>query len=243
MPSGEDSIEGLSLTFTSVTRHNSGVYICEADNGFGQPSSAVLKLDVQHAPEIEQEETFVHSREGDETEAICVVHSSPRAEVTWYKNNQPLDSSRNQITHIGNRHKLTIPVTSKESFGQYTCRATNQYGESSKTTEISGKAEPAIIKSDQKGTEYNRFHLEWTAISFSPITTFKIEYKALGSSSWKSDEATAIRLPHEEKVFTGSYVLTRLKPATVYEARISSLNKYGYSNPSKVFKFATRGAD
>lgn len=47
MPSGEDNIRGLSLTYTAVTRHHSGIYICSADNGFGQPSVANLKLDVQ----------------------------------------------------------------------------------------------------------------------------------------------------------------------------------------------------
>ena len=46
MPTGEDRIEGSSLNFTSVTRHHSGIYICSADNGFGQPSVANLKLDV-----------------------------------------------------------------------------------------------------------------------------------------------------------------------------------------------------
>jgi hypothetical protein len=47
MPGGEDSIRGLSVTFTAVTRHHSGHYLCSADNGFGQPSVANLKLDVQ----------------------------------------------------------------------------------------------------------------------------------------------------------------------------------------------------
>ncbi len=47
MPGGEDSIRGLSVTFTSVTRHHSGHYMCSADNGFGQPSTASIKLDVQ----------------------------------------------------------------------------------------------------------------------------------------------------------------------------------------------------
>lgn len=47
MPSGEDEIRGLSLTYTSVTRHHSGNYVCTADNGFGTPSETVLKLDVQ----------------------------------------------------------------------------------------------------------------------------------------------------------------------------------------------------
>ena len=47
MPNGEDSMKGLSLTYTKVTRHHSGVYICSADNGFGEPTTAILKLDVQ----------------------------------------------------------------------------------------------------------------------------------------------------------------------------------------------------
>ena len=47
MPTGEDNIRGLSLTYQAVTRHHSGIYICSADNGFGQPSLANLKLDVQ----------------------------------------------------------------------------------------------------------------------------------------------------------------------------------------------------
>ena len=42
-------------------------------------------LFVADAPEIEQEETFIHTGEGDETEVICVVHSSPKADVSWFK--------------------------------------------------------------------------------------------------------------------------------------------------------------
>ena len=47
LPSGETEIHALSLTYTAVTRHHSGNYICSADNGFGEPSETVLKLDVQ----------------------------------------------------------------------------------------------------------------------------------------------------------------------------------------------------
>ena len=47
MPTGEETIRGLSLTYKAVTRHHSGIYICEADNGFGVPTTANLKLDVQ----------------------------------------------------------------------------------------------------------------------------------------------------------------------------------------------------
>ena len=44
---------------------------------------------------------------------------------------------------------------------------------------FSGKAEPAVVKSDPKGTEYDRFQVEWVANSYSAITNFKIEYKGI----------------------------------------------------------------
>ena len=47
MPDGSEAKEGLSMTFGKVTRHNSGIYVCSADNGFGEPSTAEIKLDVE----------------------------------------------------------------------------------------------------------------------------------------------------------------------------------------------------
>merc|ERR1712029_563555 len=95
-------------------------------------------------------------------------------------------------------------------------------------------------KSSGEGSELNRFHLEWTADSFSPIIKFKVEFKEVDDSKWEVDETTAIKLPHEDKGFTGSYVIPRLRPATHYVARVSSQNTYGYSNPSQIFNFSTK---
>ena len=47
MPSGEEEVRGLSITFTSTSRHHSGIYTCSADNGFGRPTNATITLDVQ----------------------------------------------------------------------------------------------------------------------------------------------------------------------------------------------------
>ena len=90
-------------------------------------------------PEIEQEETYIHTGEGDQTEVICIVHSSPRSKVTWYKDGVPLDGSNNLMNQRGNRHTLTIPSIDASKMGKYTCRASNSYGEDQKTTEVSGQ--------------------------------------------------------------------------------------------------------
>ena len=47
MPSGEEEARGLSMTFTSTSRHHSGFYTCSADNGFGRATNATITLDVQ----------------------------------------------------------------------------------------------------------------------------------------------------------------------------------------------------
>ena len=69
-------------------------------------------------------------------------------------------------------------------------------------------------------------------------------FAAVGEEIWKSDEAQAypINAGEEKPMYTGTYTIARLRPATVYMARVSSQNNYGYSHPSQVFKFATRGA-
>ena len=108
MVGGQETMRGESLTFPRSSRHHAGIYTCAADNGWGTPATASIHLNVLHAPEIEQEETFIHSRDGDEVEVVCIVHSSPRSEVEWYRNGQLLDPSRSIITTRGNRHSLLI---------------------------------------------------------------------------------------------------------------------------------------
>ena len=114
---------------------------------FGQLNPTHFENDewflITDKPEIEQEETFIHTGEGDQTEVICIVHSSPRAEVSWYKDSTPLGSESSAdylMNQHGNRHTLTIPGVDASKFGKYTCRAQNQYGEDQKTTEVSGES-------------------------------------------------------------------------------------------------------
>ena len=62
------------------------------------------------------------------------------------------------------------------------------------------------------------------------------------ADKWMDTEVDAYALPNEENMYAGTHMISNLRPATVYVAKVSSRNIYGYSNPSQVFKFATRGA-
>lgn len=256
MPTGQEEMRGLSITFPSTTRHHSGQYICSADNGFGRPVNATITLDVQHAPMVEQEQTFIHARENDETEVVCTVHASPRAKVVWYKNGQEMKRENSIYMNIGNRHSIILPGITQSTYGLYTCRATNEFGSTEKTTQVSGQASPVNFKSESFGTDNSVYNLEWVAESISPITAFKLQYKEEeddhyyemtneivqgDEEGWK--EFKVAPLNNGDHFYSGKHTLTQLRTATRYVARVSSKNDYGYSKFSQPFKFGTKGAE
>jgi len=239
MPSGEESINGLSISFPKTTRHHSGIYSCSADNGWGSPATATIRLDVQHKPEIEQEETFIHSRDGDEVEITCTIHASPLAEVEWYKNGQLLETKKNVITKRGNRHSLLLQkIGETDTHGKYQCRAVNQYGEAMALTEVSGKAAPANFKSLPMGEALTTYDLEWVVTSSSDVSEFKVEYREDSEgSAWEEVVAEVEKVDHES--YAGKITLEKLRPATRYVTRVAAKNSYGYSSFSPNFDFST----
>lgn len=89
-------------------------------------------------PVVEQEQTYIHTKEYDETEVVCIVHSSPKAIVEWFKNGQRLQDKDVILSHHKNRHTLLLAGILDSTFGEYKCRATNKFGSDEKTTIVSG---------------------------------------------------------------------------------------------------------
>jgi len=46
LPSGEQSVEGYSITIEQATRHQAGIYQCVARNGVGEPVTESIALHV-----------------------------------------------------------------------------------------------------------------------------------------------------------------------------------------------------
>lgn len=240
--SGEDELRGLEITFPRANRHHSGVYICQANNGFSKtPATATVRLDVQHAPLVEQEQTFIHTRENDETEVVCIVHSSPKAKVEWFKNGQLLKSGEGIVSHRNNRHTLLLPGITQSTFGTYSCRATNKFGSDERTTQVSGLASSASVKTSPYGEEKSGYKVEWVAESITPITAFKLQYRPEGTSSW-SDDILVTPTSNGDHLYSGKYKFQKLQLSAHYEVRISSKNEYGFNDWSEAFAFGTKGA-
>ena len=93
---------------------------------------------ISDPPVVQQEQTFIHTTESDETEVTCTVHASPKAEVMWFKNGAPLHRDQGIFMDRGNRHSLILAGIKNPIFGVYKCKATNKFGSDERTTEVSG---------------------------------------------------------------------------------------------------------
>jgi hypothetical protein len=67
------------VRWESVSRHDGGHYVCQADNGFApNPVSREVRLEVHHVPHVEIGEELIHTTDGEEAKIMCTVHCSPR---------------------------------------------------------------------------------------------------------------------------------------------------------------------
>ncbi|KAK6618970.1 hypothetical protein RUM44_003351 [Polyplax serrata] len=225
------------LEFTASTRTLSGVYQCEADNGIGKPIHANVILTILHEPEIETERSWIHTAPGIKTALVCKVVAEPEFEVVWLLNGEILKMSPPRVIRKTRGHESVLlfnPVSASD-FGNYTCRATNRLGATELVIGLSGIANPAVMKTPQK-TPPNAFNLIWEVDSFSPIYEYKLLFRKENDENWRRiiipGDGTASGPLHSK-----SYMLYGLDRVALYEAKVFSRNRFGWSDSSDVLKF------
>lgn len=240
--SGSAKLTGSVVELNAVTRKDSGHYSCNGDNGWGYIANSTIVLEVLHAPEIDQEETFLHTREGVEVEVTCTVHAAPLAAVEWYMNGRLLDPKTSVINNRGNRHTLYITGIGSTTHGKYMCRAVNPLGEASKTTEVSGRAKQAEYLSGRAGDQPDRYTLAWAAQSNSVVDQFRVQYRVMdGRSKWEAVYAVPTKVTGD--LYDGVVLLENLNPGTEYMVQVDSKNIYGWSEHSNQFTFMTKAVE
>ena len=78
------------------------------------------------------------------------------------------------------------------------------------------------------------YTLSWTVKSISEVTNFHVQFRETSGSKWTSIEVKASKSP--KGFWQGSALLSHLHSATQYEAKVSSKNDFGYSQPKTIFK-------
>ncbi|XP_077382070.1 cell adhesion molecule CEACAM5-like [Festucalex cinctus] len=123
-----DAVQNNTLSHTfNATSADSGVYICEADNGFGI-GSVQKTLQVTYAPKdvTVTSQTSLVVAENATLVLQCDADSNPPVEsVMWWKANDATPQN------FSGGHNLTITSFAPADAGLYGCTATNEVGSAS----------------------------------------------------------------------------------------------------------------
>ena len=151
----------------------------------------------------------------------------------------------------GNHHTINISNLGKYYYGKYMCLAKNKLGETSKTTEVSGRATAVIYKSSPNGDDHSEYLLQWWTQSNSPVKQFRVDFKpkAGGEMDWSEEfvlpgnggsEEQQVHEPGTSKTYSGELILQNLDPGKNYVVKVESKNDYGWSDHRNQFEFTTK---
>lgn len=117
-----------NLLIDAAGEADSGTYVCRADNGVGEASSAVYDVQVFEPPQVTA--VLLHQQEvayGDAVRFTCQVRGKPVPSVMWLHNARPLAPSPR---HRPSARMLRVSNVGPQDDGLYQCMAENGVGSS-----------------------------------------------------------------------------------------------------------------
>ncbi|XP_073505835.1 sialoadhesin isoform X2 [Phyllobates terribilis] len=124
------------LEIPQVYSLDSGFYYCKAWNNENSKSSAVVSMNVAYAPRQLRVLSFQDTADGKSAFIRCTVDSFPSAEMSLYRGDQVMASSRStdsmnsryRVTSSHNELTVNIKNLKLEDEGRYNCMARNSIG-------------------------------------------------------------------------------------------------------------------
>ncbi|XP_066254455.1 limbic system-associated membrane protein-like isoform X2 [Euwallacea similis] len=231
--------EGESLTITNAKPNHAGNYRCFADNKIGKPDHKYIKISINHIPIVSVDKYLINTDHGEDAELVCDVKGHPTPEVFWRRNEQNIVSREPRIVlkTTNERNTLTIRNVTEEDFGKYTCVASNDLGEETRT--LSLVKTPAVRRFQKSHSPQKDIILQWRVESKQRISAHELQYRVKGESSWNTLVPEVE--PSDDDVYIIKYTLKDLEPG-IYETRARSKNHHGWSNYSDIIPFESETA-
>lgn len=197
--------------------------------------------------------------------------SAPVANVHWFHHGVPVqhdtrigrqdsDINYNSTTSLGGvqyesrtKHTLVIRKVKDSDLGMYECRAENKLGFKGAVLELTGRPMSSTFKTSPLNSTPMTHNLIWQTESLSPIIEYILKFRQIPSgnvtpvnrhSSGGGIAWMELIIPSETSegpIHSMGYTLRGLQPASVYEVAVTSRNRYGWSDISRVIRFATGG--
>ncbi|XP_059334168.1 hemicentin-1 [Ammospiza nelsoni] len=212
---------GRSLQISEAQLLDTGRYTCMASNAAGDRSKT-YSLNVLVAPSIVGADSQGNAEDitvilNSPTSLVCEAYSYPPATITWLKDGNPLESSRNIRILPGGR-TLQILNAQQDSAGRYTCIATNEAGETLRHYEVKVYIPPTIAKGDVSGTGLSPKEVK---IKVNRSMTLECEVHAIPAAaiSWYKD-GQPLQADEHILIQGGGHTLH------IKEARVSDTGRY-----------------
>ncbi|XP_061390259.1 neogenin [Musca vetustissima] len=168
-----------------------------------------------------------------------------------YTYNSHNNNNQNNRYYSDMRHSLILKNVRESDMGMYECRAENAHGVQSNYMELTFRPMPCTFKTSPDMQSPTSHTLVWQTESFSPVIEFKLKFRQVPSETTVSfttlasrPEWTELTIPSDISIgpiYTTTYTLYGLYPASIYQVVVLARNHYGWSDSSKILRFATGG--
>ncbi|XP_038217179.1 hemicentin-1-like [Zerene cesonia] len=245
------------IRFRAEHRSLAGVYECTVSNGVGDPVKASINVVIYDAPVVTTERSFVHTAVGLRAVLSAKLEfATPPARTAWFRDGKPVKLDDRVVLMVqDNMHQLIFRTVRKSDLGNYTFRAENSLGMADVAFKLTGvpniasfKVEPALNKATP--VSYTLF---WEVDSYSSIIEYNLWLRPYyGRLTTLEPDAFTTEPPanvwskivvpgdsSDGPIHSATYTVRGLTPSTVYEAIVTSRNRFGWSKPSAVLHFAT----
>ncbi|KAJ8705983.1 hypothetical protein PYW07_010760 [Mythimna separata] len=245
------------IRFRAEHRLLAGVYECIANNGVGDPARGTITVVIQDAPVVTSARTYVHTAVGLRAAlAATLEFAVPPARTAWYRDGRPVKTDDRVVLMVqDNVHQLIFRNVRKPDLGNYTFRAENKLGMADLMFKLTAVPNAASFKMEtalNKATATS-FTLIWEVDSYSTIIEYNLWLRPYYgrlvtpepdafTTEPPANQWSKIVVPGDSSdgpIHSAIYTVRGLTPSTVYEAIVTSRNRFGWSKPSSILHFAT----
>lgn len=229
--------KGSTLALGSIDKEAGGTYYCRGDNGFNSEGSlAEVELVVEHAPQVKSEQLEVVHLVSGTISLHCDIEAQPPAGFLWTRDGVSVEGWESNVLEVERE------ATNHLQEINYTCTASNKYGEANKTFLLTSKPSQPVFTSPLNSISGadTSYLLKWHVVSSLPLEAFQVE--VLGPQRFSVNKAVKAEGPEgPEYRFNGQLKLDNYGkdlPPGIYKARVIAKNSHGVGKPSEWFEIS-----
>ncbi|CAL8095078.1 unnamed protein product [Calicophoron daubneyi] len=232
------------FTIYRLSEDDVGTYLCQVNNGLGEPVKKTINLFHYFPPSIIRLPRYTKAagEQGTSVTLTCYIRTEPAPQIGWLKDGNLINVQKTSSGRLSSKYgialehirpglykgTLTISNIQKNDFGRYHCQAVNVQGEAQLEITVSGTSTPDIpLNLRLVNSTVDSLLVGWTqGFDGGLPQTFQVRWRqAVGESMHKYADVGA-----NDNDNVVEYLITGLQSGTEYLVSVNSKNeKHGAS--------------